>query len=342
MRQRIRDAFPMSMKFSRRRVVTLIAAAAGLPLLGYVRNAQARPVHWEGTAMGTRASLTLHHPDEALARRAIEAAVAELRRLEGQFSLFRADSALSTLNRDGVLTNASDEFLALAGEARRYAELTGGAFDPTVQPVWRLYFGHFMTERPDPAGPSSADLARAVALVDWRGLDVDAVARRVSLARPGMGVTFNGIAQGFVTDRVGEVLKAHGLERMLVDMGEPRAHSTRPDGTAWRIGIADPGHPERGVATLEVVDKAVATSGGYGTLFDAEGRFTHLVRPEDGSTAPARRGVTVVADTAAKADALSTALSVAPTDRRAAIVEAAGGIEAHFVAADGAIAKLAS
>lgn len=332
----------MSMNYSRRRVITLLAAAAGLPLLAYARGTAAQPVRWEGTALGTKASLTLYHPDEALARRAVTAAVAELERLEAQFSLFRADSALSALNRDGMLEKASDEFLALAGEARCYAELTGGAFDPTVQPVWQTYFHHFMAADPDPAGPSAADLAKALALVDWRGLEIDAPARRVRLARPGMGLTFNGIAQGFVTDRVGDVLRAHGLERMLVDMGEPRAYSTRPDGDAWRIGIADPNRPDRSLATLKVVDMAVATSGGYGTLFDAAGRFTHLVHPEDGSTAPGRQGVTVVADSAAKADALSTALAVAPVERRNAIVKAAGSIEAHFVAADGAITALKS
>lgn len=322
---------------TRRRAIAIVAAAAGLPLLWSLRPAQARLVRWEGTAMGAPASLAIYHEDEAAARAGIAAAVAEVARLEAIFSLFRADSALSALNRDGRLEVAPLELLELLSHARMYGELTGGAFDPTVQPLWQLYLGHFTRPQPDPAGPAAAEIAAALALVDWRGIAIDGAS--VRLARPGMAVSLNGIAQGYVGDRVAALLQAHGLRTMLVDMGEPRALSTRPDGSAWRIGIAHPAAPDRVATTIEVVDKAVATSGGYGTLFDMEGRFTHLIDPATGRTAPARAGVTVVADTAAAADALSTALSVAPPERRAAIV-AAAKVQALFVDGDGRVERL--
>jgi thiamine biosynthesis lipoprotein len=176
--------------------------------------------------------------------------------------------------------------------------------------------------------------------VGWQGVAVEADSIR--FRRPGMGVTLNGIAQGYITDRVADVLRSHGLERMLVDMGEPKALAAKPDGSAWRIGIADPRQPTRSITTVDVVDRAVATSGGYGTTFDLGGRFTHLINPADGGTAPALAGVTVIADSAARADALSTALSVAPVDRRRPIVAAAKGVTALFVGMDGDVVTIES
>ena len=133
------------------------------------------------------------------------------------------------------------------------------------------------------------------------------------------------------------MLRAHGFDRMLVDMGEPRALSTKPDGSAWRIGIANPAAPETTVATLDVVDQCVSTSGGYGTLLDSAGAFTHLINTRTGSTAPAMQGVSVVADRGIIADGLSTAMLMAPAERRQAILKAAGGLKAIYVTPDGVV-----
>lgn len=325
---------------SRRRFITFVAAAAGLPLLLRAGGSQARPVRWEGTALGAPASIQLYHTDEAQARAAIAAGLDELRRLEAIFSVYRADSSISALNRDGVLENAPDDFIALLTHALSLAKISDGVYDPTIQPVWQTYFRHFISSNPDPAGPAQRDLASALALVDWRAVEVDAGNRRVSFGRPGMGLTLNSGAQGYITDRVAEVLRARGFDRMLVDMGEPRALSTKPDGSAWRIGIADPANPGRTIVTLDVVDKCVSTSGGYGTLFDSAGAFTHLIDTRTGRTAPAMLGVSVVADSGTVADGLSTAMLMAPADRRRAILKAAGGQKAIYVTPEGVVSTV--
>lgn len=332
----------MSTMITRRRAITILAAAAGLPLLLKAGKAEARLIRWEGTMLGAPASLAIYHSDEAKARAAIEAGLAEAKRLEAIFSLFRADSAIAQLNRDGMLAQAPAELIELAAFARQIAERSDGAFDPTVQPLWTLYFRHFTAATVDPAGPTPEAIAAARARVDWRGLDIDASARRIGFAKPGMGLTLNGVAQGFVTDRVTEVLRAHGLRNMLVDMGEPRALAAKPDGSAWRIGIANPAEPAKAITEVEAVDQAVATSGGYGTLFDAEGRFTHLIDPKSGRTAPALAGVTVIAPTATLADALSTTLSVAPMALRQTILSAYAPARAIFVSAQGVVATVSA
>ena len=330
----------MSTVISRRRFITFIAAAAGLPLLLRMGGAQAKPARWDGTALGAPASIQLYHTDEAQAQTAIAAGLAELKRLEAIFSVYRADSTISKLNREGMLENAPDDFIAMLTRALSLASISEGVYDPTIQPLWQTYFRHFISSNPDPAGPAQRDIAAALALVDWRGVEVDAANRRVSFARPGMGLTLNSGAQGYITDRVTDVLLAHGFDRMLVDMGEPRALSTKPDGSAWRIGIANPADPNSTVATLDVVDKCVSTSGGYGTLFDSAGAFTHLINTRTGSTAPALLGVSVVADKGIIADGLSTAMLMAPVERRQAILKAAGGEKAIYVTPEGVVSTV--
>jgi thiamine biosynthesis lipoprotein len=325
---------------SRRRFITFVAAAAGLPLLLKAGASQAKPVRWEGTALGAPASIQLYHADEAQARAAIAAGLDELKRLEAIFSVYRADSSISMLNREGVLENAPDDFIAMLTRSLALARISDGVYDPTIQPVWQTYFRHFTANNPDPAGPTPRELAAALALVDWRAVEVDAARKRISFSRPGMGLTLNSGAQGYITDRVADVLRAHGFDRMLVDMGEPRALSAKPDGSAWRIGIADPANPGRTVVTLDVVDKCVSTSGGYGTLFDSAGAFTHLIDTRNGRTAPALLGVSVVANTGAVADGLSTAMLMAPAESRQHILRSAGGQKAIYVTPEGVVSTV--
>ena len=302
-------AAPTQPKFGRRRLLML---AAVLPLAAWriPQSAQAAPLRWQGIAMGAPASLVLHHNgNTAAAQTALKATLAEVARLEGMFSLFRADSVLSQLNRAGRVDNAPPEFTALLGTALDMAARSNGVFDPSIQPLWHLYFEHFVVQG-NSEPPAQSKVAQARALVDWRGVQM--AGTQVNLSRPGMGLSLNGVAQGFVTDRCSEVLRAHGFQHMLVDMGEPRAVAAKPDGSAWQIGLADPREPGRALHTLSVTDQAVATSGGYGTRLDAAGLFTHLINPRTGRTAPALESVTVVAPSATQADALSTALAVMP------------------------------
>jgi hypothetical protein len=110
---------------------------------------------------------------------------------------------------------------------------------------------------------------------------------RIALARPRMGLTLNGIAQGYVTDRVTEILRDNGCDRILANMGcsELRTIGRHADGRPWRIGLADPRRPENVVAALDLCDRALCTSGGYGTKFEPTGRFHHLFDPDTGASA---------------------------------------------------------
>jgi len=325
----------MSHNLSRRRLIGISAAAAGLSLvpLGGAAQAQAELVVWQGQAMGAAATLQIHHYDRAVAERLIARSVAAVRRLESIFSLYRDDSALSALNRQGMLVAPPAELVALLTECRRYSELTGGGFDPTVQPLWILYRDHFSQPDAAPQGPPAPALQAAL---DRVGFDKVAFnADRISLPRSGMGLTLNGIAQGYATDSVVNLLRQENIESSLVDMGEPRALGARADGSPWRIGIADPEHPDQTVGTLDAIDQAVATSGAYGFRFDSAGRFNHLFYPRTGACAHLHRCVTVLMPTATAADALSTAFSLmAPEDIALALGRLGEG-QARLVTAAG-------
>lgn len=326
----------MSGPITRRRAITIAGAAAGLCLLGPGGQAGAEAgtlTEWQGTVLGAVGTIRLHHPDRAEAEHLIGLALAETRRLEEIFSLYRPDSALVALNRQGALEAPPADLVRLLEESLGFAELTNGAFDPTIQPLWRLLYEHFTRPGADPAGPPADLLAATLQRVGCQHLRLNR--DRIVLAKRGMGITLNGIAQGYITDRVTELLRAEGITQTMVDLGEVRVLGTRPDGHPWRVGLDDPDTPGRLWKTLDLVDRAVATSGGYGLVFDPAGRFNHILDPHTGRSAHFYRGISVVAPDATTADALSTAFTLMPELVMQAVLARRPDITVHLVRADG-------
>jgi FAD:protein FMN transferase len=304
----------MTRMISRRRFVRISAAAAGLGLLPSGRPARADTtlVTWRGTMLGAIATMEIRHENRREAQRLISVACSEARRLERLFSLYLEDSALVELNRTGILVDPATEMADLLSTSQRYAELTGGLFDPTVQPLWDLYASHFSQDNPDPAGPAPAAIKAALARVGYSRISVDR--DRIVMPR-GMAVTLNGIAQGYVTDKMVDLLRSQGVAHSLVDMGETRAIGSRPDGRPWEVGVADPEVVGRTETILPIVDRAVATSGAYGFRFDPQGRFNHLFDPRTGGCACRYRSVTTISRNATAADALTKPFSLMPEER---------------------------
>lgn len=331
----------MPSKISRRRFIRITAAASSLGLLpaGRLAWAGAEPVVWRGTMLGASATMELHHDDRSEAERLVSLATSEARRLERLFSIYLKDSALVELNRTGILVDPAPEMVDLLAISQHYANLTGGAFDVTVQPLWGLYVGHFSRKDADPAGPAPGEVQSALACVGSARLSVS----RNRIAMPhGMAVTLNGIAQGYVTDKVVELLRANGVDQSLVDMGETRAIGSRPDGHPWEVGVADPEVAGRTEAVLPIVDRAVSTSGAYGFQFDPDGRFNHLFDPRTGRCAARYRSVTTVSRSATAADALSTAFSLMPEERIRSLLPQVDVERVHLIDAAGKSSEIAA
>jgi thiamine biosynthesis lipoprotein len=287
---------------------------------------------WRGPVLGGLGTIHLHHQDPEAARGLIEQCVGEIERLETLFSLWREDSRLSELNRHGVLVAPPPDMVRLLRAAQRAAALTG-LFDVTVQPLWALYRDHFAVQGADPEGPARAAVEAALALVDQRGLLVSP--DRVALIRKGMAVTLNGIAQGYITDRVVDLLRRAGVTHTLVDLGETRAIGGHPAGRPWKAVLENPEAPGRLWGEVDLVDRALATSGDGGFVFDAGGRFTHLLDPRTGLSPRRHWAVSVVAPDATLADSLSTAFSLMPEEDVAAALRQVPSAEARILRHDG-------
>lgn len=323
---------------TRRRAITICAGAGAgaMAALGSPRGQAKMPeMEWRGQALGGQARITIRHADEAVARRVVGFCVGEIERLERIFSLYRSDSEILHLNREGRLDSPSHDFRLLLGEALRYGNLSGGAFDVTVQPLWRLYSSHFAARPETTKGPGRKEIERARTLVNYRNIDLDN--GRAVLAHRNMEVTLNGMAQGYITDRIADMLRDAGMTDVLVDMGEIRAL----DGGTWKVGIEDPHQSGRTIRELSIEGGAVATSAGLGSKFDGAGRFHHLFDPATGDSADNCLSATAIARTAMEADALATALAVSPHEKAGNLVRAFRGSRAIIVTARGGTMEIA-
>lgn len=322
----------MAKGYTRRRAIAIFAAAAGLPLLTAAKAAPSAVI-WKGQALGAPATLILNHKDRARAERLIDAVVAEVARLERVFSLYCHDSALSELNRVGAMVAPPQDLVALLGSCEVFWNLSDRAFDPTVQPLWALYRDHFKEPEADPSGPSAETIRDTLEAIGFEGIRFNR--DRIVLTRPKMALTLNGIAQGYITDRIVDLLRGAGVTSSLVDMGEDRAIGSRADGTPWRIGLAERQDDEFPDVVLEVTNKAVATSSATGFHFDEAQRFGHILDPRTGEAPALYRRVTVIADDATSADALSTAFSLMDENSIRSAMKRRADVSVDLVSADG-------
>ncbi|MCD6077929.1 MAG: ApbE family protein [Ramlibacter sp.] len=295
----------------RQRFLRATLGLGALAMLGGVA-AAGRGLLWRRRTLvgfGTTLSLQAAHTNEQTLDRALDAAVAALRRIDAQMSLFNAASALSRFNRDGALPAPPAELLEVLEIAQAVSRGSDGAFDVTVQPLWQVF------EAAKRAGrlPDAREVDAARERVGWRGLELSGEALR--LRRPGMAVTLNGIAQGYAADRVRRVLVMHGIRHALVDTGEFAMLGHNANARPWALGIADPRDETALVARLMSDGRCIATSADNEASFSADHRHHHIFDPRTGYSPPALAGVTVAADSGAIADALTKVMLVAGPQR---------------------------
>ncbi|HWD13877.1 FAD:protein FMN transferase [Pseudochrobactrum sp. sp1633] len=312
----------MANHLNRRRFIGISCAAAGLSLLPFHASAasQTDALIWQGYALGAPAKIILHHSDKKAAQALLRQVQGEIARLEDIFSLYRPDSELAVLNRSGALVSPSPEMVDLLERCHGFWQQSGGVFDPTIQPLWTCLARHFSSDHPSPAGPSEQELQKALALTGFDAVRFNK--DRIVFTRPEMAITLNGVAQGYITDRITQLLSEHGVTNTLINLGEYRTLDNQPDGTLWQIGIADLETDQQPDQTLELSGNALATSGGAGFRFDPAGHFNHLLNPKakpDGDlSSNLYQRLTVVAPDATSADAWATAFSLMePTEIRA-------------------------
>jgi len=252
-------------------------------------------------AFGTTVRVQAIAAGEKIAEAACVAALAAIHRVERLMSLFDSRSEISRLNRHGQLARPDPWTVAVLRQAQAHSASSDGAFDVTVQPLWRLFRLHA-----DRAGlPADEDVAAVRSLVGWHGLSVDE--GQLRLARPGMAITLNGIAQGFAADRACEAMCAAGAVAGLVDAGELASLGRALSGEPWSVALQVPHH---GREERIALDACVATSADSPSQFSADRRHHHIFDPRSGWSPTALSAVSVLAATATQADAWSTAIMV--------------------------------
>jgi thiamine biosynthesis lipoprotein len=222
--------------------------------------------------------------------------------------------------------------------ALRYAELSGGAFDPTIGPLVKLWGIGTETERI----PTDAEIAAALELVNFRDLIIDRNSGTAFLRRKGMEIDLGGIAKGYAADEAARIAREGRVRRGIIDLGGNILAlgwrwEKKKDSTPWRIGVQNP-FSARGesIGFLEVHDTSVVTSGVYERFFDNGGtRYHHILSTTNGY--PVDNGllaVTIVTERSMEADALSTAVFALGFERGKALIDSIPNAEAVFVFAD--------
>jgi FAD:protein FMN transferase len=274
--------------------------------------------------MGLPVRVVLHAPGGEAARLAATAAFARIAILDQMMSDYRADSELRRLEgRTGEWIPVSSELYEVFDRALQISEATEGAFDPSIGPLVALWH----TARKTGRLPDARSVEAARAAVGWRGVRLDASRRAIRLERSGMRLDLGGIAKGYILQEARRALRLHGVTRTLIESGGDIVVGDAPPGQpGWRIDVGTAA-PEFGARASRLVDAAVATSGPTFQYAEIEGvRYSHIIDPRTGLGVTSPVIARVIANDAATADGLATALTILGEERVAAIRERFPGV----------------
>jgi FAD:protein FMN transferase len=285
-------------------------------------------------AMGTLVTITVLARSRDRGETAIGQAFEEMDRLIAILSRFEGDSALSHLNTEGRLGGPPPDLLHVVSRALHFHRVTRGAFDISVAPLLDLFGARAGSLTP----PPDAELRDALERVGAHR--IEAGRRQIRFGREGMRVTVDGIAKGYIADRMARVLEGHRIRRYLIDAGGDIRVSGRKEGRhPWTVGVRDPWNQDRVLHRLELRRGAVATSGSYERYFDPDRRYHHIVEAEAGRSPAGSASVTAVAPTAMAADALATSLFIMTPARALAFADALRGCECLIIDRSGQVLR---
>lgn len=281
-------------------------------------------------AMGTLMCHRIYgrHAEECLA-----AVGSEISRLEGLFSCFQTQSEISQINHSAGIgsVRVHYETFEVLAKAVQFSLLNHGLFDVTIAPLVRLWSEsqHTLSQ------PDHAHIQQALPLVNDADLILDCQELTAGLRKTGQAIDLGGIGKGFAGVKILDIFAAFNITSAYSNLGgNVVALGTKPDGSAWRIGIQHPRQEDQLIGAVSVVDKSVVTSGDYQRCFtDKDGiRHHHILDPLTGY--PSRSGlisVTIVSEDPLAADLLSTAVFIAGLEKGFELLRGYPNTEAIFV-----------
>ncbi|MDR2078754.1 MAG: FAD:protein FMN transferase [Treponema sp.] len=270
-----------------------------------------------------------------------------LREIENLMSANIEDSDLRRINRASGIeaVKVHPDTILVLKRALHFAELSGGAFDPSVGPLVKLWDIGSGADRV----PGEEEIAAVLPLINWKDIVIDEDAVTVFLRQPGMCLDLGAIAKGYAADEAAGIVRAAGIKRALIDLGgNILVYGTKRDGSSWRVGIQNPVESRGayfGIAEVQNMppgsgilpgSKTMVTSGVYERFFEFDGkRYHHILSTRSGR--PVDNGllsVTVISGSSIDADALSTALFALGYEKGSILAESLDATEAIFVFAD--------
>jgi thiamine biosynthesis lipoprotein len=275
-------------------------------------------------AMGTFVSMTLIHASRDEAQQAMGMAFEEIRRLTDLLNRFDESTAVGQLNREGMIRDIPREMRYVVSKGLEYHRMSQGNFDITVKPVVDLFYnrgkslaGHTPTEK---------EIDRILPLIGSEKIAVNGA--NIRFKQPGMGITLDGIAKGYIVDEAARVLKDRRVANFLINAGgDIRTSGAKQGEKPWTVAVQDPGKKGKYPDIIPMKDGAIATSGNYEVYFDKEKMLHHIIDPRTGISPLSHASVSVTARTTMDADALSTSVFVMHPDQGVRFINTMPGCE---------------
>ena len=314
--------------------MTRIAPLFTMVLLATALPARAEWLERTEAIMGTRCYVELWADDAVEGNNAIDAVMAELRRIDNLMSHYKPESQLSQINQyaNERPVQVDKELFDLIRLSTHYSQITEGAFDITYASVGYLY------NYPQHVHPTEEQIRAALPAVNWRNMLLDEEHHTVRFEHPGMRIDLGGIGKGYAVDRGIDILKARGISHALVTAGGDSRIIGDRMGRPWLVAIRHPDNPSKVVTRIPLRDSAVSTSGDYERYFDEDGvRYHHIIDPHTGHSASKVRSATVLAPTATQTDGMSKTAFVLGAEKALEIINRMPEYDAVFVLPDGRV-----
>jgi thiamine biosynthesis lipoprotein len=281
--------------------------------------------------LGSPFEITLVGKDTVSINTNIDLAVAECKRIENLISDWIPTTPLSEINRNAGIKpiKVPLELISLLERSKKISELTQGAFDVTyasMDKIWK-YDGSMKKM------PSEEEIKKSVAKVNYKNLLIDTGKQTVFLKENGMKIGLGGIGQGYIADKIKELLKEKGVISGIINVsGDISTWGKQPSGEQWKIGIKNPVNKDKIFATFPIEDTAVETSGSYEKYVVFNGkRYSHIIDTRTGYPSTGLVSVSVFAKTTELADALATGIFVLGKEVGMDLINQLPGIECIMV-----------
>lgn len=280
----------------------------------------------------TVVTLTLYGTDDTSI---LDDCFQEMARYEALLSRTREGSDIWKINHShGTPVEVSDLTIDLLLLALHYSELSEGIFDPTIASVVSLWN---FTENPEKLLPDQKEIDEALSHVDYRNIQING--NTVTLLDPAASLDLGGIAKGYIADQLKAFLTDKGITSALINLGGNNlALGTKPNDQPWKIGIQKPfGTVSDLVTVLSINGQSVVTSGNYERYFEKDGQiYHHILDTQTGYPVQNHlQGVTILSDSSADGDALSTTCFALGLEKGMELIETLPDIEALFITDDG-------